>query len=224
VLTKVSLLSKHPLFESLDLADISFLAKSSIEREYSQGDILAYSGDNWPYFFIIIKGCIEALKMSMEGRNLMVGSFNSGDVFWGLAFFHENEPTPITLQAKLASKIILWSKETLQPIIMKNSKLSWEISRLMVTHMIRASAIVEGLAFQPVAGRVAAFLLENYPNEKQPQQRNLTLDEMAARTGTTSEMVCRLLQKFAVSGAIEITRTEFSIVDRQKLETISNKI
>ncbi len=221
--TITTMLSTHPLFDSLDPVDISFLAESSIERHYPKDAIIAHSGDIWPYFFIVTDGTVEAVKMSHEGRNLLVGIFNLGDVFWGFAFFREGEPMPVTLQASIATKVNIWSKEILQPVIHRNGKFAWDISCVMIDNMMRASSIVDGLAFQPVAGRVAQFLLEHYPAEQQNLPRNLTLEEMAARTGTTREMVCRFLQRFANSGAIEITRNEFSIMDRQKLESIADK-
>jgi CRP/FNR family transcriptional regulator len=48
-------------------------------------------------------------------------------------------------------------------------------------------------------------------------ERSLTLDEMAARIGSTREMVCRLLYKFSDEGLIKITRTEFTIIDAETL-------
>ena len=162
-----TLLSTLPLFQSLDTEEIALLANSSLERQFQKGTAIAYAGDIWPYFFIVIDGTIEAQKISPEGRNLLVGIFNSGDVFWGLAFFREGEPMPVTLQASAASKVNIWSTEILQPIIVRNGRFAWELSRVMVDNMIRASSIVDGLAFQPVAGRVAQFLLENYPSDQQ---------------------------------------------------------
>jgi len=47
---------------------------------------------------------------------------------------------------------------------------------------------------------------------------DMTLDEMAAQIGTTREMVCRLLYRFAEEGAVEISRTEFMISDSGILE------
>jgi DNA-binding transcriptional regulator LsrR (DeoR family) len=40
---------------------------------------------------------------------------------------------------------------------------------------------------------------------------------MAARIGSTREMVCRLLYKFSDEGLIKITRTEFSVTDAVSL-------
>jgi DNA-binding transcriptional regulator LsrR (DeoR family) len=52
--------------------------------------------------------------------------------------------------------------------------------------------------------------------------RVLTLEDMAARIGTTREMVCRYLYRLAEEGAIEIRRTELRIKDRQLLESQIN--
>jgi CRP-like cAMP-binding protein len=88
--------------------------------------------------------------------------------------------------------------------------------------MERASNIVESLAFQPVAGRIANLLLERYGNTgEDPVARDLTLDTMAAYVGTTREMVCRVLYRFSDQNLIHITRTEFSITDQDGLATLA---
>jgi CRP-like cAMP-binding protein len=92
------------------------------------------------------------------------------------------------------------------------------MTRLMVQRMLHASEIVDGLAFQPVASRLARLLLEQYPADQLAAERHLTLDEMAAHIGSTREMVCRILYRFAAQGAIQINRTEFIFKDRQLLE------
>jgi len=91
--------------------------------------------------------------------------------------------------------------------------------------MLRASEIVEELAFQPVAGRLARLLID-YPGQATsgPVARSLTLDDMAARIGSTREVVCRFLQRFADEELIKITRTEFEITDRDGLMGIVRKV
>jgi transcription initiation factor IIE alpha subunit len=46
----------------------------------------------------------------------------------------------------------------------------------------------------------------------------LTLEELASRVGTTREIVCRILYRFAEQGAIQINRTEFTFLNRRLLE------
>jgi hypothetical protein len=48
----------------------------------------------------------------------------------------------------------------------------------------------------------------------------LTLDDMATRIGTTREMVCRVLYRFADKKLINVTRTEFVLTDRDGLSCL----
>ncbi|OQY26419.1 MAG: hypothetical protein B6I38_11335, partial [Anaerolineaceae bacterium 4572_5.1] len=83
---------------------------------------------------------------------------------------------------------------------------------------------VYGFAFHPVAGRLARLLLNYYqPIEGQTAPRDLTLDEMAANVGTTRELVCKVLYRFADAEMIQIKRTEFIFTDRKKLEELAGE-
>ncbi|GAB4503148.1 MAG: Crp/Fnr family transcriptional regulator [Anaerolineales bacterium] len=175
-------------------------------------------GDIWPYFFLVERGSVDALKESSEGRTLLVNTFSTGDIFWGLAFFQENVPMPVTLEAHEASRLFLWPRETLEPFLARNGRVSWELCRLMAGRMQHASKILEEMTFQPVAGRLARLLLDHFKQAGNSSiSRHLTLDEMAARIGTTREMVCRALYDFSDKGVIQITRTEFILTDRERL-------
>jgi CRP-like cAMP-binding protein len=71
---------------------------------------------------------------------------------------------------------------------------------------------------------LARLLLEQYSDAVGDYRaREMTLDEMAARIGTTREMVCRQLSRFADQKAISINRTEFMITDQRKLEQLAQK-
>jgi len=187
-------------------------------RQFRGGEWVVHHGDIWPNLFFVQKGQVTAIKESAEGRSLTLATFGEGEVFWGLAFFIENAPMPAALKAPQNSELLLWSRKDLMPFIFKNGQLSWELSRLAIQRVQFASDMVEKLAFQPLTGRLARLLLEQFPAEQNIAPRHLTLDEMASRVGTTREMVCRILYRFAEAGAIQINRTEFVFTDRNILE------
>lgn len=187
-------------------------------RHVRAGDWIVHNGDIWPYLFFIQSGRVTAIKESPEGRSLTLTAFGENEIFWGLAFFIEHAPMPAALKASEECELLLWPRDELMPLILANGKLSWELSCLAIQRVQFASEIVEKLAFQPVAGRVARLLLEQYPTGQNVVPRHLTLDEMASRVGTTRELVCRILYRFAEQGAIQINRTEFTFLDRGVLE------
>jgi len=213
------------IFANLDRHEIHALEKNAEVRHYQTGEWIVHYGDIWPFFFFINSGEVTAVKESFEGRSLVLTTLHGGEVFWGLAFFIRDAPMPAALRATQDTEILLWSGEHLLPLFLKDGRLSWALSCLMIQRVQMASEIVEKLAFHPVGGRLARLLVEFFGEESQgPLTRSLTLDEMAARIGSTREVVSRFLHRFSNQGLIEITRTEFSIVDRKGLEDLAQRV
>jgi len=216
-------LSKNPLFSTLDERSLSQLVELGGSHRYPPGQWITHYGSRWPYLFMVERGLVEALKESPEGRSLVIMELEPGMVFWGIGFFKLDLGMPVALVAKEETRLTLWSRERLLPLLLDNGQLSWGLAQLMVERMLRASEIVEELAFQPVAGRLAHFLLEQFEEQSgDVVSRDLTLDEMAARIGSTREMVCRHLYRFADEGAIHINRTELMVKDQAILEKIAS--
>lgn len=213
------------MFARLDPHEIHSLESSAEVCHYQAGEWIIHYGDIWPFFFFINRGEVTAVKESFEGRSLILTTLHAGDVFWGLAFFIQDAPMPASLRAVQNTEIMLWPRERLLPLFLSNGRLSWELSCLMIQRVQLASEIVEKLAFHPVAGRLARLLLDQSGNtEAGARPRDLTLEEMAARIGTTREVVSRFLHRFADDGIINITRTEFSIIDPAELEGLAQKV
>jgi CRP/FNR family transcriptional regulator, cyclic AMP receptor protein len=212
------------LFSSLSEAEQARWLQAAIRRRYQEGEIFVARGEIWPYLFLVHTGKVQAEKESLEGRRLQVLSVGPGEIFWGTAFFLDASPMPVSLQAVTTSSLYLWPRDRLLPLLLEDTRVLWDLARVMVSRMTRASEIVEDLAFQPVAARLARLLLERYGDARaRPMERDLTLDEMAARIGTTREMVCRALYRLSDDRLIDITRTEFTIKNVEALAQMAGR-
>lgn len=213
------LIEAEAIFSSLAEDQKEGVMATARRREFKRGDFLTFSGERWPYLFMVAGGSLNAVKESLEGRRLIVLTFTPGQLFWGLTFFDDRHAMPVALEATEDSVVYLWDKEALLPALTESGEAMWALCQLMVARMVQASDIVEGLAFQPVAARLAKLIVGRFGGSgTQPVARDLTLDEMAAMIGTSREHVCRLLYRFANEDLIEITRTEFVIKDTDKLQ------
>lgn len=198
------------------------LAGLAQRREYPAESFVTLTGERWPYLAVIETGSFLAVKESAEGRALTVLTLERGDVFWGLTFFEEELLMPVSLKVASTGALVSWSRQVLLPFLKEEGEALWALCRQLVGRMQQASAIVEDLAFQPVAGRLAKLLLKQYPEASaEPVPRDMTLDEMAARVGTTREMVCRILYRFADDQLIHISRTEFTLKDKGRLSRLA---
>jgi CRP/FNR family transcriptional regulator len=219
-----NVLLENDIFSGLDQTEFERLLASMQSRRYREGEWVVQHGDIWPYLFLINSGRITAVKESFEGRSLILATFRAGDIFWGLAFFLEEAPMPASLLVSEESELMIWKREDLLPLLLGNGRVSWELARLMIQRVQLASELVEQLAFHPIAGRLARFLIESADDGSQRSiPRDLTLDEMAARIGTTREVVCRFLHRFSDQGLITITRTEFSVRDSKGLRELADQ-
>ena len=217
-------LSQNPLFENLSQPEIQSLIEASMIKTYPEGQWVTHYGAGWPYLFLVEKGQVTAIKESPEGRSLVVMVIEEGEVFWGMGFFKEGIGMPVALIADQESRLRLWTQDRLLPFLLDNGKFTWALTQLMVERMLVASQILEELAFQPVAGRLAHLLLEQFEDQTgDTLTRDMTLDDMAARIGSTREMVCRHLYQFADRGAIQINRTEFKVTDQDMLQHLAGK-
>ena len=218
------LIDQTPVFSCLDPENRSRVAKAAIVKKYRQGEWIIHHGNTWPFLFIVAEGIVQALKESPEGRSLIVTEINPREIFWGISFFIPEATMPVALVAKEETNLYLWSLDDLKPIIFQNGCMAWELTKLMIQKMQYASDMLNEFAFQPTAGRLARVLLERYGDAvEEIVARDMTLDEMAARIGSTREMVCRHLYHFADQGAIHINRTEFKITDQKLLKFLAGK-
>ena len=98
------ILAANTMFAGLPQNELADLADNAIQRTYVDQEIIVHQEDVWPYLFLIAEGKIDAIKESAEGRAFIATSLNVGDVFWGLAFFIQDAPMPVLLQAKDATQ------------------------------------------------------------------------------------------------------------------------
>jgi CRP-like cAMP-binding protein len=218
------LLDQNPVFACLDQETRDQAAQAAFYKDYPADQWIAHLGSSWDFLFVVADGVVQAIKESPEGRSLIVTEILTGEIFWGISFFIPEATMPVALVAKKETRLYLWKFDDLKPIIMKNGCLSWELTRLMIQKMQYASEMLNEFVFQPTTGRLAKVLLEHYGDAVGDfVARDMTLDEMAARIGSTREMVCRHLYHFADQGAIHINRTEFKITDQELLQYLAGK-
>lgn len=214
----------NPVFSPLNDQELARITATAKKRAIVRGEYLVLQGDSWPYLFIIQQGAVVAEKDSFDGRTFVAATFKPGEVFWGLGFFLDEAVMPASLRVFEDGLIYQWAKDDLLPIIKSNGSFSWELCKLVVSRIQYVSEVLETMTFQPIAVRLARLLMGISESDGQRSiERSLTLDDMAARIGSTREMVCRLLYKFSDEGLIKITRTEFTITDLENLEKRAQK-
>lgn len=212
-------LAQAEIFNTLPYPECIELAKMAQPRRLKKGEFLCYEGDVWPNVVFLSTGQLRWAMLSAGGREYVLFLVKPGDLFWGHSIF-DDQPMPASLNATRNSKIYLWPREVIVPVLHRNPATMWEITRVLVRTMRAAREVIYGLAFRPVAGRLANLLLDRFPCEEGVVERDLTLSEMASMVATSPEVVCRLLQQFQTDGLLKITRASLALRDRPAMERL----
>jgi CRP-like cAMP-binding protein len=216
-------LAQAPVFEKLPAREIDTLVTQAVMKRLRPGEFLCHQGDDWRYAAFLARGGLRWAILSVGGREQVLFRVEPGHTFWAHSLF-DCQPMPASLSATKASTAYLWPEEVIAPILSRNPALLWEILCLMMGVMRRAREVIYGLAFKPVAGRLAKLLLEQSAGQEgQHVQREMTLSEIAATVATSQEVVCRLLYQFQADKIIELNRASFKLNDRAALEDLVEK-
>ena len=220
----LSKLASNSVFSSLAIENIEKIYKDAISKKYLKGEFATHKKDIWPYLLFVVSGEFIATKESGQGRFFVIESFKPGEIFWGLALFEDDKPNPMAIQSSQDGELLLWNKTQIEEIVSINPKISWGLFSLLAKTMSRAGEVVEELVFHSLPSRLANLLLDQFEGSANDYiSRDMTLDDMAARIGSTREMVCKMLYQFSDKGIIDIHRTEYKIKDRSALENITKK-
>ncbi len=224
-MSAANLLAQNKVFSSLPPDEIRMIETLGIKRNYSKGEFVTYQGDKWPYLLFVQVGEFQALKELRNGRSFVIENFGPGEIFWGLALFDEGKHNPAAIQTAKKGKLLLWHKTQIEEIISRNPQVAWGLFNLLAQKMSRVGEMVEELVFQPLTGRLANLLIEQFDMaDGDVISRDLTLDQMAARIGSTREMVCKILYQFSDEKIIDIQRTQLKINDRPRLCEIASRM
>jgi CRP-like cAMP-binding protein len=215
-------LSQVRIFRQIPDSDIDALVKSARRVRLRRQDYLVRQGEVWPSALLVTAGELRWTMLSVGGREHVLFTVGPDEVFWGHSFFDDG-PMPASLTAAGNVEAYLWSRDLLLPVLLRHPRSLWELNRLQVETMRRAREIIYGLAFQPVATRLATLLLDSRREQDNSSiERTLTLNDIATMVASSPEVVCRLLQQLHADGILEVTRAQITIHDIDALTNMVN--
>lgn len=211
------LIADKPIFRQFKGEEREKLLQLANKVSLEKGATVILTGNRYPYVIIVASGLINANKDSLEGRNFTLKTFSEGDAFWGHAMFQDN-PTPSTMIAFKPTIVYQWHRDDILPIIKNNKGALWDLCTQLSQRTIEANLAMEEIVFNPVVNRLARLLVDQFEKvATESIPRNMTLDDMAAKIGTTREVVCRLLYRLSDENLIQVDRTKFILLNKIEL-------
>ncbi|RMF00707.1 MAG: Crp/Fnr family transcriptional regulator [Chloroflexi bacterium] len=214
------LLQTIPYFRGLNETALAAVARSTVERAYSAGEIIFLEGESNSGLHLVVEGLCKVYRVSEEGKEHILATLKPGDSCNEVPVV-DGGPNPASLAALDDSVVWVITSQALHHLRRQFPELSEAIIKNLAMRCRQLVQRVYNLSFLSVTGRLAAFLLQQSRDGSTLNRRRWTQDEIAAHLGTVREMVGRAFRELQQAGLIEMNRHRIEIVDREGLKALT---
>lgn len=208
-------------FKNLDATTIRAVARAAIRHEYEANQIILLEGETPGGLYVVQDGWLKVSKISLDGREQILQFLGGGEAFNAIGVFTETT-NPATVTALEPSIVWMIPRARMLELLETHPSLSKIIIQDLAGRVLYLITLVEDLSLRKVESRFARLLLEEEQMNVIPRKRWATQTEIAARLGTVPDVVSRTMRKMIDSGILQVTRSEITILDREKLIALAS--
>ena len=157
-LTKFWYLENFNLFKSLDNESMKELSRITSMRNISKNQPIYFPQEPSKSIYFLKKGRVKLTRMSPDGKEMILGLINKGEVFGEMSYLDEDERKEFatTLDEVLVCAI---NKDDFKQFVDHNPELNLRLTKLIGLKMRKYSERIEELVFKDAGQHVISFLL-----------------------------------------------------------------
>jgi CRP/FNR family cyclic AMP-dependent transcriptional regulator len=215
-------LSRAPLFSSLDDDAAAALRASMNEVTLPRGDTLFREGDSGDCLYVITDGKIKLGRAAADGRENILAILGPGEMFGELSLF-DPKPRTATAVAVVDSTLMSLGHHALDQLLTGRPAVAEAMLAALAQRLRRTNESLADLVFSDVPGRVAKALLDLstrfgvQADDGLHVTHDLTQEELAQLVGASRETVNKALADFASRGWIRLEARAVVIHDVDRL-------
>ncbi|MCB1483516.1 MAG: Crp/Fnr family transcriptional regulator [Hyphomicrobiaceae bacterium] len=205
----LDLLSKAPMFKTLDETGRAAVAQELREASFDSGQNIFSRGDPGTELHIVSKGRVRLSVLTSDGRELSFAHVEAPSIFGELAVF---DGLPRSADATAVNKVqtLTLSKAAFSRLLTEQPQVAEAAVTFLSGRLRDADQQLEAIALHPIEARLARFFLasarQKDPNGKSDKV-NISLpisqSELALLVGASRPKVNAALSMLEAEGAIE---------------------
>ena len=212
-----------PNLELLNVKDSRFqeeFKSVSFKQRFSAGSQVGMEGNQCSHFFVVLSGVLRVYKISENGREITLYRVHPGQSCILTSFGVLTQTTfPAFAVAETDVELLLTPADITREWVNKYE--SWrrhffENMSIRITEILQA---LENIAFKRLDGRLAAYLLERFPDDMRILK--ITHEELAREIGANRVSISRILEEWKDEGIIELARGKIIVKNRNRIVEIA---
>lgn len=221
-LPKQDYLRDVDIFADLNTAELNALRPYIRTRQLSAEHILHTPDETPESVFIIHSGSVRIYCLSPEGKMMIVGMKNAGDIFGEMTLLGQSLYRNYA-ETTTDATVSIMRKDDVEQFMLSDLRITRRLIQSLATRINHLEYQLSVLALKPVPQRIVAvlLLLKRQLNER-PEEYPfvaVTHEELAHMVGATRENVTKVLNNLQDHGVIELHRGRIKLLAIEQIET-----
>jgi CRP/FNR family transcriptional regulator len=220
-----AVLSNTPLFSSLSQPEVQLLAKRTVRKIYSAGELLFSEGEPCNGLNIISRGRVRIFKASVSGREQVLAVQQPGESIAEIPVFDGGQ-YPASASAIEDVEIAFISRRDFQAFCLEHPEVALKVLAVVGARLRRLVAIIEELSFTTIRQRLVSMLVRLAQSDGKKTARGVEFvlpsshQELANQLGTVRELISRNLTRLQAEGLLEVDSRQIVVKDLKGLTAI----
>jgi len=179
-------------------------AFSSKHKTYQKGDIIIHEGMLGNDMFIILKGEVDVIVYTADGKEVLLATLREPEMFGEIALF-DGQPRTATVIAKTDCELIRLTRAEFVEIIKEDPSMLFRLVRILVKRIRETDEKIKVLSMDSAVDRVKWFIRKMVAENRNIEINLPSHSEIGKLLCLTREAVTRALHALKREGIISNT-------------------
>jgi CRP-like cAMP-binding protein len=214
-------LKNSHLFTSLSDDQLDRVCTNSITTKLKDGQSLFKQGDEVKRFYLVKSGKIKLFCLSSKGQEKIIDLVSEGNMFAEALMFMDRAHYPVSASAISDSEVIGIDSADFKAMLRDSVDTCFLLLADMSIRLKSLIHEIDTLSLQTGNSRVAAYILDNAPEDVDKLKLNIPKHLIASRVSVKPETFSRILKELCEKQILSVKGTEITILNRSALEALS---
>jgi len=156
---KIWHLRQATLLKGLSVRDLTVIAGICSDRIYAKSDVIFYQDDPADSILILNRGCVRVSMVNSEGREKIIGLFQTGDIF-GENLLSNQSSRQVQATAHDECWVSIISRDHFLQLVSQKPGLALNLIEILTQKLSEAREDIGALSFLDTENRVARTLIK----------------------------------------------------------------
>ena len=219
--TKLTYLSNIEIFHDLSANELKEMDRQLTMSTCEAGRIFYMPEETGEVLFLLKRGRVQLYRISPNGKKLVVVTLGPGTIFGEMSLVGQGMHNTFA-EAVDECLLCVMSRADVERLMSDKPRVAFRFVEALGERVSDLESRLEEIAFKSIPARLASLLLRLADEQDRGDEViGYTHQDLGEMLGTYRETITQTLNDFKSADLIEISRKRVKIVDKEKLEFLS---